>query len=123
MSSNNIVNIGDWKQKKQETIIDDPADDYESLHEICTHTANELLNELDEEYNINVQKVEYAPEMIFFFEAYKALVMKCSDQWHPFQDLAEEFMREQGIVVEYHQGGYRFTVKDEVDEDPPANDE
>lgn len=124
MTSNNIVDFLGWKQNKQEKLNEEELDDYERVHEICTETANDLLNDLDQYYDINVQKVEYAPEMIFFFEAYKALVMKCADQWHPFQQIAEDFMEDQGIVVERYEGGYKFTIKgDSEEDDPPANDE
>ena len=48
--------------------------------------------------------------------------MKCADQWHPFQDIAEDFMKEQGIRIEEYEGGYRF-VFDPVGKEDPANDE
>ena len=109
------------KQKEEENTLPD-TEDYDSLHEICTSTANELINNLYNDYDINISNVEYSPEMIFFFEAYKGLVMKCVGQWHPFQDMAEHFMVEQGIVVEHNEGGYRFVLLPD-DEVEPANDE
>lgn len=120
--TDNVVDFSSWKKKKQKNNSVD-INDYEYVHEICTDTANELLNGLIEYHNIDTQKVEYAAEMIFFFEAYKALVMKCIDQWHPFQEIAEEFMREQGVMIEHYDDGYRFVIKNQSDENDPANDE
>jgi hypothetical protein len=109
------------KQKEVQHNLPD-IEDYDDLHEICTNTANELINNLYNDYDINISTVEYSPEMIFFFEAYKGLVMKCVDQWHPFQDMAAQFMEDQGIVIEEYEGGYRFVLL--PDEEPePANDE
>jgi len=115
-------NIIDFTSKMKEKIDRVDIDDDENIHEICTETANEIINALQEFYDLDVRKIEYSAEMIFFFEAYKGLVMKCVDQWHPFQDMAQQFMEDQGIVIEEYEGGYRFVLQ--PDEDPiPANDE
>jgi hypothetical protein len=117
--TDNIIDFTSRLKEKKEQV---DLEDNDTIQDICTETANELLNDLDEYYGLDLHKVEHGAEMIFFFEAYKALLMKCVDQWHPFQDVAADFMAQQKIVVEEHEGGYRFVIGDEEPEDP-ANDE
>jgi hypothetical protein len=113
--TDNIIDFTSRLQEKLEKVDDE-------IHKICTETANELINNLYEDYDLNISNVEYSPEMIFFFEAYKSLVMKSADQWHPFQELAMDFMIEQNITIEKDDDGYRFVIEGDA-EDEPANDE
>lgn len=120
--TDNIVDLASHRKKKEDEEITLELNDYENLHQICTESANEMINNLYEDYDINIAKIEYSAEMIFFFEAYKGLVMKCVDQWHPFQDMAQQFMEDQGIVIEKYDGGYRFVLLPDDEEQEPAND-
>lgn len=117
MNDNVVIDFLSKKKEREEKLIEIELEDNENIHDICTTTANKIINALDEDYGLDVQKIEYSAEMIFFFEAYKSLVMKCIDQWHPFQDIAQEFMEEQGITVELgSDGNYLFVFN-------PPNDE
>lgn len=119
--SDNVVDFTTHWLKKQEQ-IESQESGLDDLHDICTVVANEALNSLRDDYGLDIQSIEYSPEIIFFFEAFKGLIMKCDGQWHPFQDFAQEFFDAQGIkIVESADGGYHFVIDDEDDKEP-AND-
>ncbi len=128
MTDNVVDFTSRLKEKLEKLDLEDDAsssrylEDDDKVHEICTETANEMINNLEEDYGFDTSKIEHSAEMIFFFEAYKALLMKCVDQWHPFQDMAEQFMIEQKITIEEDENGYRYILSEEIS-DEPANDE
>lgn len=117
----NVVSLNEFKQKKEEEIKVREIDDIDHLHDICTQVSNEAINML-EEYGLDIDKIEYSPEIIFFFEAFKGLIMKCEDLWHPFQDLAQDFFDAQGITIEQDESGnYRFVLSQQEEPEPEEN--
>jgi hypothetical protein len=122
--TDNVVDFTDrWlqkEQKKEELQEVAERDELDDLHDICTLLANDALDAMYNEYNLDIEKIEFSPEMIFFFETFKALILKCAGHWHPFQDIAKEFFDSQGIrVVETGDGNYHFVMGDPEE---PAND-
>ena len=127
--TDNVVDFTDrWikkeehKEKIQKIEEINEINEINELHDICTLVANDALNALYEEYDLEIDKIEFSPVMIFFFEAFKGLIMKCAGHWHPFQDAAQDFFDSQGIEVhETEDGGYHFALgnKEEI---LPAND-
>lgn len=123
MTDNIVDFLAHRKPKSEEPEVVDMQDE-EAIHEICTQSANDLLNNLGTVYGLDLTDVECSPEMVFFFEAHKSMIMKSVGQWHPFQDMAEMFMEDQNITIEEYDGGYRYVMNPiEEEEDIPANDE
>ena len=119
--TDNVVDLNKFRQTKQKVEEDPDKDKDEYLHNICTYQCNDAIDSL-QDWGLDTTNIEFSPEMIFFFEAFKGLIMKCAGHWHPFQDLAQEFFDAYGIkVVEDENGNYRFTLEPEEDEEP-AND-
>lgn len=120
--TDNVVDFTKYLSQREETEVEE-TDELENLHQWCTELCNEMLNSLNEDYNIDTREIEYSPEIIFFFEAFKGLMLKCSGHWHPFQDMAKDFFVEQGISIEESpDGNYKFVIKGMLD-NKPANDE
>ena len=104
--------------KKEEQKEEIGRDELEDLHDICTLVANDLLDALHYEYELDTDKIEFTADIVFFFEALKGMVLKTAGHWHPFQDLSEEFFKANGVTVEETaDGNYKFVIGDGADED------
>lgn len=121
MDANNVVDFTERWLKREQTKEELENDQFEDLHDICTLVANDALDALRYEYDIDVDQLEFSPEMIFFFEAFKALILKSQDYWHPFQDYAQAFFEANKISVRLgDDGNYHFVIGDE--DEQPSND-
>lgn len=123
--SNNVIDFTDRLKKRQLTDKEIEDDELEDLHQISSIIANQVLDMLSEEYGIDTNELEMGPEVIFFFEAFKGLVLKSANHYHPFQDFAHDFFVTYGVKIEEQpDGNYNFVIGETLDEDPvgPAND-
>ena len=119
---NNVVDFTERWLKRETTKEEIEKDELEDLHDICTLVSNDAINALRDEYDMDTDKIEFSPEIIFFFEAFKGLIMKCEDLWHPFQDLAQDFFDAQGITIEQDESGnYRFVLSQQEEPEPEEN--
>ena len=120
--SNNVVDFTEFWLKKEVTKEEQEHNELDDLHDICTLVANDALNILNEEYDIDTESIEHSPEIIFFFEAFKGLIMKAAGHYHPFQDLALEFFEMNGITIEMKDDGNYHFVLNGIKEPEPEND-
>lgn len=122
--TDNIVDFASRLKAREKMNEELQSTQMEELHQICGEVANETLNCLRDDYDIPIENIEYSPEIIFFFESFKALVFAAVGEWHPFQGFAAEFMETYKIkVVEQENGNYSFTVDENaIKSENPAND-
>lgn len=120
--NDNIVDFTSRWLQREETKEELEQDELEDLHDICTIVSNDAINALADEYDLDIQQIEFSPEIIFFFEAFKGLILKCAGHWHPFQDMAKEFFDAYGITIQLKDdGNYHFVMRN-TELETPAND-
>jgi hypothetical protein len=122
--ANNIVDFTTYWVTKKDSQESKEIQDIDDLHAITTELSNLVIDSLPD-YDIDISGIEFSPEIVFFFEAFKALIYKCEGLWHPFQDKANEFFEEQGITIEKKDDGtYHYVIDDicPMNISEPAND-
>lgn len=119
--SNNVVDFTTHWLKRELTKEEMEKEEALDLHDICTLVANDAIDILHDEYDIDTESIEFSPEIVFFFESLKGLIMKAAGHWHPFQDFAADFFKANGISVELNDEGYHFVIAGDNPAEP-SND-
>lgn len=121
----NVVSLADFRNKKLEKeklnelrqlmkeeddgIIEFDPSSIDSINDLCADTVNELFDFMELNYDLVLPNNASAVELILFLEAYKSLVLKAVDKWHPFQDLASKIFA--GVKLEEDENGYKYVFE------------
>lgn len=114
--TDNVIDLFSVKKQKEAKFQDSSETTYD-LHKICTEVVNEVVDSLYYDFGLDTNNIECSAEMFFFFESFKSMLYKCVNEWHPFQDISNAFMLEHGITIEPFDGGYRFVMEDNEDDE------